>query len=314
MPRISGEEYRTRLKYIDQQVSRSQRPIEIVSLSSKVCSKFDVQADTANGYIEKYCLEKLKQDEVDIRLSDQYLQRHPTGIAARWHRTRIGDRLEDGSGMKEKYRLAEEALNLLETNDHMSSLVMSSGTTAYAIADRMFQHKQRLPVRMVYTISLPILDAFLAHKPHDIRLTLLSGEFDVNTGALKNMHENKELQKHKFEAVIASFSGMSSTAFYVDEEWEQSSMEYLLQQGPRCELVIIPLEWDKINNGIWDGATEIHGGLPIDYPTKKKCKRYVIVTNPPTKEKLQDRDHSDQVVILTQWLKKGGEVKYVWPL
>ena len=303
--RISKAVFDQRMDHIQMKLQKS-GSVNIVELKGDLARKFEIAQRTADRLIEKFLISSLEKDKPDVCLVDKNIELRPVaaGIGAKWKNTRVGERLGSPKLMESKYRLAREVFGIL-VDEGIHSVLLSSGTTTYAVADEILHRKQEAPVGIIYSTSLLVFDCFFEHDPQNIKLELLGGRFDRNTGTLVD-ERNKSMNGIKCEAVVASFTALSKKGLYANEPWEVSHMRKLVQQG-LSRMVIIPMAWDKICSGASNSAHLIEGGLPSKHKQTEKCTRYIIVTNPSQDEK--DRD-SEQKAILDYWQEHCVEVAY----
>lgn len=295
-----------RMDYIQMKLQEN-GSVNIVKLRGDLARKFEIAPQTADNLIEKILISSLEKDKPDVCLVDGNIELRPVaaGIGAKWKNTRVGERLESPKLMASKYLLAQKVVEML-VDEEIHSVFLSSGTTCYAVADEILRRKQEVPVGIIYSISLLVFDCFREHDPKEIKLVLLSGRFDRNTGTLVDDH-NQNMKGVRFTAIVASFTALCKGELYASESWEATHMQKLIQKGSSCEMVIIPMTWDKICSGASHSAYLIEGGLPSKHKQTEKCTRYIIVTNPSQDEK--DRD-SEQKAILDYWQEHCGEVAY----
>lgn len=305
MPRTSRAVLNRRMDHIQKKL-QEKGSVNIVELKSELTREYDIAPTTADKLIEKFLISSLEKDKADVSLVDNNIELRPVavGIGAKWKNTRVGERLESPKLMESKYRLARKVVGIL-VDEKIQSVLLSSGTTTYAVADEILHRKQEIPVGIIYSTSLLVFDCFFEHGRRDIKLELLGGRFDRDTGTLVDEH-NKNMKGIKYGVVVASFTALCKEGLYANEPWEVSHMRKLIQQG-LSRMVILPMAWDKIRSEACHGAHLIEGGLPSKHKQTEKCTRYIIVTNPSQDEK--DRD-SEQKDILDYWQEHCGEVAY----
>jgi DeoR/GlpR family transcriptional regulator of sugar metabolism len=203
--------------------------------------------------------------------------------------------------MKARFQLAEQVVDMLVANRRITSLLLSSGASCYAVCDVLLRQRD-LTIRAIYSNSLLVHRCFFEHKPESIKLKLLGGEFKRDTGSLSDDFDSQLKGEHCMAAVV-SFTGLCLDGLYVSEDWEVRYLNKLIQLGPTCETAIIPMIADKLRRNACAPHERLDGGFPQDYDPAVRCREYYLATN-----LREGEGDEEQQAILRDWEKRGGKV------
>ncbi|MHC4476140.1 MAG: sugar phosphate isomerase family [Planctomycetota bacterium] len=248
-------------------------------------------------------IQQLREIGIAIDVSDTETSMVPTGIQASWRGTDVGDRLNKGTGAKK--RLAKKTVSLFEERKtDIMEVLLGTGSSVFTVAKEVLARRQSLGITNVYTTSLLVLQAFATNRHAQIRLEMIGGMLDYQTGSLLSPEGVKYLSERPLDAVVTSFWGLSKRGFSTLYVWELEEKRMNLHHE-HCGYVIIPMEWSKIGLEARLVQEESTNGRAISVLPQGE-KRYVIVTDPPEGPlKGKDKERSE---ILSYWEQKDFEI------
>jgi DeoR/GlpR family transcriptional regulator of sugar metabolism len=266
-------------------------------------SKFNISSARAKHNLERFLLSTLQPGEIGVCISGDNVVMRDSDIVSKWRGTKIGDRLAKAEEMKARFHLAEQVVETLAANRHITSLLLSSGASCYAVCDVLLRQPD-LAIGAIYSNSLLVHDCFFTHNRRDIRLKHLGGEFKRDTGSLSDDFERQLKGEHCMAAVVA-FAGLWLDGLYVGEDWEVRYLSKLMQLGPTCEMVIIPMIADTLRRNACAPLERLDGGFPEDYGPAVRCREYYLATN-----LREGEGDEEQTAIIKNWKERGGKVLF----
>jgi len=246
-----------------------------------------------------------RSGESEIHIYGKQIEMHQSGIVAKWEGTPVGERL--GHSVQLKKTVARKVVQILAAK-RVSSVLLSSGTTAYYVLCSLLDPPHMEGLKIVYSNNLLILDYFLEHQPPNVKLHLLAGRIDKKTAALEGDFD-AGTRDTPFRAAVVGFTGLSMSGLHVNEHWEVRYLPQLIRCGQPSEIVVIPMTLDKIGSRACDGAHPVEGdAIEGGWPQKgrrvgAKCQ-HILVTNKP------EGDDPERDEILQHWHEHVGEVVY----
>jgi hypothetical protein len=262
---------------------------------------FSISPERAKRNLDKFLISTLNPGEIHVYISGDDVVTQDSDIISKWKETKVGERLAKTEEMKAKFQVAVQVVDFLLANPQLTSLVLSSGVSCYAICEMLLRHPH-VAIRAISSNSLLVHDCYFEHDRNDIRLKHLGGEFKRDTASLSDDFD-RQLKEEQCMAAAVSFTGLCLDGLYVTEDWEVRHLHKLIQLGPTCEMVIIPMIASKLRRSACAPHERLEGGFPQDYDPAVKCKEYYLVT-----DLREGEGDEEQKAILKNWANRGGKV------
>lgn len=150
---------------------------------------------------------------------------------------------------KEKSALGRQCLNLIEKND---IIILDCSTTARYIATAIVESGLKVTV-----ITNSLATGNELSKSQDVRLLMLGGELDRNTGSFNGCLVTEALERYHADKAFLSSAGISAEAGITDYRQQEADVRRkMISQSDRCYFVA-----DRTKIG--RHAAFIVGGLDI---------------------------------------------------
>ena len=289
-------------EYIGKELER-EGSFSQAKMREDLVSRFGISFGRAKHNLERFLLSTLKPEEISVYISGDDVVIQDSDIVSKWRGTKIGDRLAKAEEMKARFQLAERVVEVLAANRRITSLLLSSGASCYAVCDVLLRHPH-LAIEAIYSNSLLIHDCFFEHNRKNIRLKHLGGEFKRDTGSLSDDFD-RQLKDEYCMAAVVSFTGLCLDGLYVTEDWEVRYLHKLIQLGPTCEMVIVPMIAGKLHRSACAAHERLDGGFPDDYDRAVRCGEYYLAT-----DLREGEGDEEQKAIIKKWEETGGKVLF----